>query len=100
MNHQSDQSQITNQPIINTLQKNENNSNEQDGQILRNLTTQSRQISKYESTPFQTFRKSTNETISEMINSQCFLTEKTNTNIPNDDNTAVHMLPTSDDIGM
>lgn len=98
MKHQSDQSQNTHQPILNTLQKNENNSNEQDEQILRNLTTQSRKIYKFESTPFQTFSKSTNETISEMINSQCFLTEKTN--ITNDDNTAVHILPTSDDIGM
>lgn len=85
----------------NTSQKNENILNEQEETILLNLTTTNYQNSKYESSPYQPFSTSTNETISsEMLNSQSFLTERTKTNITNEDNTAVHILPSSDDIGM
>lgn len=88
------------QQTMNTLQKNENILNEQEEQILHNVSTQCRQISKYESTPYQALSTSTNETIAENINNQLHLADRRKTNIVNEGNAPVQILSTRDDSGM
>lgn len=82
-----------------TLQKNENILNAQEEQILHNVSTQCRQNSRYESTPYQAFSTS-NETKTENINTQLYLAERRKTNIMNEENAPVQILSTKDDEGM